>query len=215
MLFRSPKNFLLFIGGLGDSILTVPYPSRIAESLPPTWGLVEVMISSSATAFGCGSLKRDADEIAECVKYFRSINPDGKVVLMGHSTGCQDLMQYLTGDANKLHSKFEDERQERDDAGKRPRVHGAILQAPVSDREGIEVTGYDKNIFQQAITLAESWVKDGKGEDCLPLGLTNQFFGPIPVNATRFLSLTLPGGDDDFFSSDLSDEMLADRKSVV
>jgi len=53
--------------------------------------------------------------------YFRKIGKFGKIVLMGSSTGCQDVMEYLTG-AN---------------AAKRPRIDGGILQAPVSDREAI------------------------------------------------------------------------------
>ena len=34
---------------------------------------------------------------------------------------------------------------------------------------------------------------------------------PVPITADRFLSLFAEGGADDFFSSDLSDQQLAER----
>lgn len=42
-----------------------------------------------------GSLKRDAKELREAVGFVREKLQAQKVVLMGHSTGSQDVMQYL------------------------------------------------------------------------------------------------------------------------
>ncbi len=42
---------------------------------------------------------------------------DGEIIIMGHSTGCQDSLLYLG-------------------QGKDPKIKGVILQAPVSDIEG-------------------------------------------------------------------------------
>lgn len=160
------------------------------------------MISSSGTGWGTGSLRRDAREIAQAVNYFRVIEKRNRVVLMGHSTGCQDVMQYLAGNAIKNHPL------ENYEPSVGPAVQGAILQAPVSDRQGMEVTGYDKELQGRAVKLADEWMKTGKGEDVLPLEVTSQLFDTVPVCARRFLSLTQPRGADDFFSTDLPDEVL-------
>ena len=111
---------------------------------------------------------------------------------MGHSTGCQDTMRYVTGK----------------DAHARPRVDGAILQASGSDREALELV-FPKDVADNIIARAQQMVKDGKEEDILPSGVTAGFF-EAPVTARRWLSLASPNhdGDDDYFSSDLSDEQL-------
>lgn len=194
---------LFFIGGLTDNIFTPPHTTAIAARLSLCWDLVEVQLTSSGRGFGTSSLRQDAKEIGECVEYFRSLGVD-KVVLMGHSTGCQDVMQYLVGSANKSNpGATEADR----DASFRPPIQGAILQAPVSDREGMEVTGYDPDILWQAVELAEELVEAGKGENVLPFELTRDVLDTTPTSAYRFLSLSQKGGDDDFFSSDLEDEM--------
>lgn len=74
------------------------YPTTIASSLPPHWSIAEVLLSSSYRGWGTSSLAKDAKEIAECVEYFSKLRPGKKVVLMGHSTGCQDCLEYLVGE---------------------------------------------------------------------------------------------------------------------
>lgn len=197
------QNILFFIGGLTDNICTPPHTSAIAAHLSLCWGLVEVQLTSSGRGFGTSSLRQDAKEIGECVDYFRSLGVD-KVALMGHSTGCQDVMQYLVGSANKSNPGAAEADEE---ARSRPSVQGAILQAPVSDREGMEVTGYDPDTLWHAVELAEELVKAGKEENVLPFELTRDVLDTTPTSAYRFLSLSQKGGDDDFFSSDLDDEM--------
>ena len=194
---------LFFIGGLTDNIFTPPHTSAIAVRLSLCWDLVEIQLTSSGRGFGTSSLRQDAKEVGECVAYFRSLGVD-KVALMGHSTGCQDVMQYLVGSANKANSGAAEADQE---VHSRPFIQGAILQAPVSDREGMEVTGYDPDILWQAVELAKELVGAGKGENVLPFELTRDVLDTTPTSAYRFLSLSQKGGDDDFFSSDLDDAM--------
>ena len=129
--------------------------------------------------------------MAECVKYFRTIKT-GKIVLMGHSTGCQDVMEYLTGPGHEFH----------------PPVNGGILQAPVSDREAI-VASCAPEVYARACRIAEGMVNEGKGEDIMPLSETQAVFLE-PCCARRWLSLASPNhdGDEDFFSSDLTNDQL-------
>jgi pimeloyl-ACP methyl ester carboxylesterase len=113
-------------------------------------------------------------------------------VLMGHSTGCQDCLHYFASP---------------DTQGDRAKVDGVVLQASVSDREAIAMDMPTSDL-ENANTTAKEWCKEGKGENILPLTLTASNFGNNPVTARRWVSLACKGGEDDYFSSDLSDEQL-------
>ncbi|KAG9240769.1 hypothetical protein BJ878DRAFT_270761 [Calycina marina] len=187
----SAQNLLIFIGGLFDGLQTVPYTDIISNALPETWSLAQVHLSSSYTGFGTSSLLRDATELAKCVTYFRTIKT-GKIILMGHSTGCQDVMEYLTGPGHKKH----------------PAIDGGIIQAPASDREAIVMT-MDPSQYLHSVAVATKMVEDGGVEEIVPRVEINGVM-PAPVCARRWLSLASPyhDGDDDYFSSDLKDEQL-------
>ncbi|TGO59110.1 hypothetical protein BCON_0048g00360 [Botryotinia convoluta] len=187
----TPLNIIIFIGGLSDGLLTVPYPSAIADALPGDWCLAQVLLSSAYIGWGVSSLKKDAQELSKCVAFFRRIKP-GKIILMGHSTGCQDVMEYLTGSGHEANAP----------------IDGAIIQAPASDREALGQE-LDADVLKNGIALAQKMVEAGDGEEILPSKATEGFFGS-PVCARRWLSLASPNhdGDDDYFSSDLTDEQL-------
>lgn len=88
----------------------------------------------------------------------------------------------------------------------RPKIDGAILQAPVSDREAI-VANVSPEAYERSCRTASALVSAGKGEEILP---SNETSGFSPVCARRWLSLASPhhDGEDDYFSSDLSDAQL-------
>lgn len=191
-------NTLLWIGGLGDGVLTVHYPKAIAASLPPNWVLAEVLLSSSYKGWATGSLKRDAKELGECVKYFKQLRPGAKIVLMGHSTGCQDIMEYLVGKGKES----------------RDSIDGAILQAGVSDREAWDSMAASdpelKQTLQELMVKSKKLIDEGNEKEVVPLqgNAVAKLFG-AHITAYRLNSLLVPGGDDDYFSSDLSDATLA------
>lgn len=114
---------------------------------------------------------------------------------MGHSTGCQDCMQYLTGTG----------------ADKRPPVDGAVLQAPVSDREAIEAD-LPKSFVNEANQLALKLCREKKDKEIMPNRLTSPLFGRTAVSARRWVDIASPEPDhrgaDDFFSSDFDEERL-------
>lgn len=157
------------------------------------------MLSSSYSGWGTSSLDKDCAELAQCVAYLKEKKPDGKVVLMGHSTGCQDAMHYLVSPG----------------AESRPPIDGAILQASVSDREAM-VALLPEGVYEKSVKLAEELLKDGKGEEILPFSVTGGFL-KTPICARRWLSLASPGkdGDDDYFSSDLEDAQLQKRFGML
>ncbi|KAF2654643.1 DUF1749-domain-containing protein [Lophiostoma macrostomum CBS 122681] len=203
-------NTLLWIGGLGDGLLTVEYPAKIAAALPPTWRVVEVMLSSSYKGWGTGGLERDAHELRTCILYFVGLSAEceyekegevktkGKIVLMGHSTGCQDIMEFLVG---------------KNSESRRRTIDGAILQGGVSDREAwVSMLSSDPKAlesFNELVERAKGLVDQGKGKEVMSREnniVATEF--NTAITAYRTHSLLAKGGDDDYFSSDLSDETL-------
>lgn len=193
-----PENFLVFIGGLGDGLLCTKYIPQIAElfnkELGGKWGVIESLITSSYIGCGTGSLGRDVRELAQLVKYLRSHRgtPQSKIVLMGHSTGCQDTIEYL--------SKFA----YQDDFESIFKLDGGILQAPVSDTEASEYFHKDTNI-KEVLKQAKQLIDAGRGDELLPEE-ARKLSADVPVSAYRFYSLNARRTDDDYFSSYLNED---------
>jgi pimeloyl-ACP methyl ester carboxylesterase len=203
-------NTLIVIGGLGDGLLAVPYTTPLSTRLPPTWCLVQPLLSSSYTGWGIASLDSDAAELALLVAYIRRLRPQGKIVLMGHSTGCQDAMHYLTADPRKREQDGQD-KQEGAKGEERPGIDGVVLQAGVSDREGLPIaTGAER--AQEYLARAEELVGRGEGEEII--GEVSEILG-APVCARRWVSLMQRHGGDDYFSSDLEDAVFETTFGVV
>ena len=188
-----PSNTLVFLGGLSDGLLTVPYVPAIVSALPSSWALIEPTLSSSYRQFGIASLGADVAEIAQLVEYLRKLHPEGKVVLLGHSTGSQQIMHYSVHPAP------------------RPNIDGTIFQASASDRECL-ASLLAPDDYQSACAVAQSYISEGRGEDILPFKMTASIFQTAPLSARRWISLASPGpnheGEDDYFSSDFDDERL-------
>jgi hypothetical protein len=169
--------------------MPTPYTAALEQALVSTnnnhWSLVQPILSSSYTGFGHGSLQRDTQELDELFAYLTEHRQaTGPFCIVGHSTGCQNAVHYMK------HGLFKE------------RLLVAALQAPVSDREGVmQNADYTTNL-QAALRLRN----DGRGDEMM---LRSAFWAPITAN--RFLDLQEREGADDFFSSDYSDEELADR----
>ena len=194
------ENLFIFIGGLTDSIASTSYVEPLTKELGSIgWGLSELQISSSNIGWGTGSISRDAEEMTEAVRYFRSAQGGSKkkIVLIGHSTGCQDIMYYLT-------QQYEND---KNTLSERPSIDGAILQAGVSDREAfIETLGHEN--WQELLSNAKERVAKGQGKDVLPYSFCDIFEG-TPIDANRWVDLNEARGGEDFFSSDLNADDLA------
>lgn len=212
----------------------MPYVAEIAKALEPTdWSLFSLVLSSSYLGWGIGSLDQDVEEIAQCVDFVRahkarttgSSGAAPKVVVMGHSTGSQDVLHYLYSENPLPH------RPAGQEAGldlkhlTRPVLDGAIMQAPMSDREAVlhlGQTSAEPNEFRGAYDQLVNFARLQDPTEILPLKLTGKvgFPGDTPINARRFLSLTSPDSPadpalDDLFSSDLTDQRLAETFGVV
>ena len=90
-----PRNALVFLAGLGDGPHTVPYIRAVAAGIagatgaaPLDYSVFEVRMFSSFDGFGSSSLKKDVQDVDGLVRYLRGLGKE-KIVLLGHSTGCQ------------------------------------------------------------------------------------------------------------------------------
>ncbi|KOS18980.1 UPF0613 protein [Escovopsis weberi] len=183
----SSKNAIIFIGGLRDGPHTIPYirsiSRRLEEETDLSYSVFEIRMRSSFEGFGISTLQDDVQDISALVKYLRSMGRE-KIVLFGHSTGCQDCMEY-TQYAKHTTSP----------------VDGFILQGPVSDRESLDVylPGH-----QEYLDFANEMIADGRGDHCMPKDKVPSMLCEV-ITANRLHSLFAKGGDDDYFSSDLDD----------
>lgn len=180
---------LIVIGGMTDGLLTVPYFSNLPKLMEPLdYSVVQIQLTSSYKGWGTTSLHQDTKEIVELIEYLKS--PEGgnrtKIVILGHSTGSQDVMLTLL-----THSSI---------------IDAGIMQGCVSDREAFTLDasiGTIEKLTQQAKKLCD----EGKGQQLLSHEYSKYVFN-TPITAYRWCSLLIPEGDDDYFSSDLSKENL-------
>ncbi|KAL1409298.1 hypothetical protein Q8F55_003277 [Vanrija albida] len=181
---ESSSRAVVFIGGLFSGMLDAPFLPGLSHALGAAgWRLVQLHWSSAYDGFGTGSLDRDCDELGSLVTHLGANDVD-TVVLMGHSTGSQAVLRYLS-------------------QGTRPEVKGGILQSPASDREFFAADPDETNIWKRYLPRANALIAEGNGGELLDDGFTKET--SIRMTAFRLHSLVGVGGDDDYFSSDLPD----------
>ncbi|KAM7197053.1 Protein of unknown function (DUF1749) domain containing protein [Naviculisporaceae sp. PSN 640] len=210
---NSTENALVFIGGLGDGPHGVPYIRHIASSLTTTslgYTVFEVRLSSAFAGWGTSSISKDVGEITCVVRYLKKQLHKKKVVLMGHSTGCQDCVAYLLHRISHIQQRmgYREEEHEgeanSEEEEEFPEIDGIILQGPVSDREAIGMN-MPREDMEEAIKLARRMIREGKENEYMPKDKLPVDMRETPVTAYRWDSLASPRGHDDFFSSDFSD----------
>lgn len=192
-----PKHALLFIGGLGDGPHTVPMirtVSKEMETATPDWSVFEVRLATSFDQWGFRSLEDDRVGIEDAVKFLHSGLGKEKVVLMGHSTGCQDCMVYAKSHTRPDHAQ-----------SGTPQIAGYILQAPVSDREYIEMCYHDQNMdlaksLEYTLDNIRRSGEEAAKEQYMPKTLLPAEYRTAPITVYRWHSLTTLGGDDDWFT---------------
>ncbi|KAI1460621.1 DUF1749-domain-containing protein [Annulohypoxylon moriforme] len=186
------KNALVFIGGLGDGPHTVPYPRAIAKRLEAEPGLsysvFEFRLTSSFSGFGFARLANDVADISALVKYLRSIGKQ-RVVLLGHSTGSQDCMEY-TSPAH--------------DAAP---VEGYILQAPVSDRGAVSME-IGESKLDEGLKIAKELINSGKGHERMKPEHLPPSFVTTPISAWRWYALGATDGEDNYFDPGLPGDVV-------
>lgn len=207
-------NKLIFLSGLTDTIGVVPYLPRLANALDKIqFSLVQPVKGSDLGGFGTSSLEGDAQETAQLIEHLstRAQHPRrGKLVVMGHSTGCQDVVALLSQERSLSRN------------GGNPKIHidGGILQAPASDYDYFEANKTEADA--KLLAESERLIAENRGDALLPregvapkpashdgrgVGNADAVLKPA-FTAYRFQSLNGSRGDDDFFSYGLTDEQI-------
>jgi hypothetical protein len=109
-LSSSPESsVLLFVGGLYDDFKTPGYVDDLAALFPAAddnWSVMHVQLSTAGRQWGLYDLNRDVEELSVAVSYIRNSitkSHETKVVLMGFSTGCQDLSRSASASSRAIH----------------------------------------------------------------------------------------------------------------
>lgn len=189
------ERAVVCIPGLTDGLLSLRYMPDLAKAVQHQgWRVVQPVLSSSYRGWGTGSLDEDADEIDTLLAFLNKRRGVKNVVLLGHSTGCQDVIRYLK--VGRLKSM----------------VSAAVLQAPVSDREAASLNTEETVAIklQNFKDMAADMILTGRGDEVMPREASSILGPPHAVTAFRFDSLTGRMTQDDMFSSDLSDSELRD-----
>lgn len=183
------KKVIIVIGGLTDGLLTVGFAPPLAEAVKELgYSVVHIQMTSSYKGWGTASLDSDVKEIKQLIDYLKCAKGGNreKVIILGRSTGSQDVIHYLLRHPETV------------DAG--------ILEAAVSDREGL-LDMFDPHVIGPLNKHAQKLVEDGKSNQLLGSEYAKFVFN-TPITAYRWCSLMVPGGDDDYFSSDLTDKTI-------
>lgn len=105
---------LILIGGLGDNILSLPYVFLLNKYCEEKRIRLVIPQLRSMPNFEINRIENDVEDLDLLINSI-----DGRIALLGHSTGCNDILLYLK-------------------KGFPERIHCAILQGPVSDPESME-----------------------------------------------------------------------------
>jgi predicted alpha/beta hydrolase family esterase len=163
--------------------------------------------------YGTSDINQDIEEIAIAINHIRDVIRKGQptnVVLLGQSTGCQDTLHYLAAPVtDSLH----------------PPVQGAVLQAPLSDRDYLMAAKVSKDperkdLFEKTMQLIATVPEEDHKTTLLPLAWTVPLFGKAPLCISRFLDLASPSSpnaprQEDLFSHDLYESRLTETFGQV
>ncbi|KAH6642142.1 hypothetical protein C7974DRAFT_350419 [Boeremia exigua] len=189
----SSRNALVYIGGLTGGLHTavelMHHLLLALEDAELGYSIWESRMRSSYAGWGYSSLENDAEDIAALVNYLIGLGKK-RVVLLGSSTGCQGCMKYI-----KALEKGA------------PKVDAYILQAPTSDRETAKML-MPPDFYRRTLEFSKDLIGIGNADGIMPRDLIPDVF-TSPISAYRWHSLIAKGGDDDYFSDDVDDTVLA------
>lgn len=168
------ENALVYIGGLtsGPHVSNLRVLCRALAGSGLGYSVWEFRMRSSYGGFGYSSLANDVADMSALAGHLRRLGKK-KIVFMGHSTGCQDCVEYT---------------RPKHDA---PPVEGYILLAPISDREAAAVF-VPPEVIDRSVRAARDMIDSGREEEAMPAGSIPPIFA-TPVTAYRWHSLAAKG----------------------
>lgn len=127
-------------------------------------------------------INRDAEEMEMLITYLLNHYKIDKIHLLGHSTGCQDIIKFISV------TKYSN------------LIGCCFLQGPASDRESA-LLEKSKEEIDKYVKIAKEYIDKNEPNKLMP----NECFY-VPITTYRYYSLNSKYGEDDMFSSDYSDE---------
>lgn len=185
---------MIAVGGLTCGLMYSEYLKPLARRLDEAgWSLVQLLMSSSHQGYGTYGVRRDAEELYDLSRVLKRRYCSECIVILGHSTGCQDAVMYARHHKDKEFAAT---------------LSGVVLQGPVSDREYFG--SYPE--CQERLQKARKMIEEGRGKE-IAFRMTEM--DGAPMTAQRWLDLVSRNGEDDMFSSDFSDEELQEKLSAL
>ena len=197
---KGKSNKLLFlIGGLGDLLFSVKYFEYLWNKLEEYKICIPIM-RSSGNSFGNTTIWDDVEDIKEILKHIINNNEIKDIFLIGHSTGCQDILCLFKKEINK---EFP--------------IRKCILQGPVSDRDFVINDINLKNEIKRIENKSNILFKDLNNSELKNSIEVSQYLydNKYPLLIRRFVSLYSKLGDEDWFSFDIESNKLKELYSII
>jgi pimeloyl-ACP methyl ester carboxylesterase len=197
---KGKSNKLLFlIGGLGDLLFSVKYFEYLWNKLEEYKICIPIM-RSSGNSFGNTTIWDDVEDIKEILKHIINNNEIKDIFLIGHSTGCQDILCLFKKEINK---EFP--------------IRKCILQGPVSDRDFVINDINLKNEIKRIENKSNILFKDWNNSELKNSIEVSQYLydNKYPLLIRRFASLYSKLGDEDWFSFDIESNKLKELYSII
>lgn len=193
-------KLIMLIGGLGDLLFNIKYFQYLWNKFNENYMICIPNMRSSGNSFGSFTIWNDVEDINEILSYIYNKNKLDEIYLLGHSTGCQDILCLFKKGINKQFP-----------------IKKCILQGPVSDRDYLnkdeKLLNEIKRIEKEYNVLYENW---NNSELKNSMDVSKYLYdNKYPLLVRRFVSLYSKLGDEDWFSYDISQETLKSMYSII
>ena len=193
-------KLIMLIGGLGDLLFNIKYFQYLWNKFNENYMICIPNMRSSGNSFGSFTIWNDVEDINEILSYIYNKNKLDEIYLLGHSTGCQDILCLFKKGINKQFP-----------------IKKCILQGPVSDRDYLnkdeKLLNEIKRIEKEYNVLYENW---NNSELKNSMDVSKYLYdNKYPLLVRRFVSLYSKLGDEDWFSYDISQEKLKSMYSII
>ena len=193
------EKLIMLIGGLGDLLFSINYFKYLWNKYEDYMICIPNM-RSSGNSFGNTVIWDDVEDIKEILKHITDNNKITEIYLIGHSTGCQDILCFFKKGINK---EFP--------------IKKCVLQGPVSDRDYLnkdeKLSNEIKRIEKEYNIIYEDW---NNSELKNSMEISKYLYdNKYPLLIRRFVSLYSRLGNEDWFSFDLTQDELVNLYSVI
>lgn len=193
------QKLIMLIGGLGDLLFSVKYFQYLWNNIENYMICIPNM-RSCGNSFGNTTIWDDVEDIRDILNHITKNYKITEIYLLGHSTGCQDILCLFKKNLNKNFP-----------------IKKCILQGAVSDRDFVE---NDEKLLKEIKRIELKYnieYKNWNNSDIKNSMEVSDYLydDKYPLLIRRFISLYSKLGDEDWFSFDLSQNELNNLYSNI